>query len=71
MRMTTKPEKGSFVSLTLNRYGVPQIAGSGTAKVIITGDILDRDENKIGDLYDTLLEACEVWEKVLGEFGVK
>jgi len=71
MRMTTKPEKGSFVSLTFDRQGVPKITGSGNAKVIITGDILDRDGNKIGDLYDTLLEAINVWERVLSEFDVK
>ncbi len=71
MQMTTKPEKGPFVSLTLNRQGVPQIAGSGTAKVIITGDILDKDGNKIGDLHKTVLEAVKVWESVLGDFGVK
>lgn len=71
MQMTTKPEKGSFVSLTLNRQGVPQIAGSGTAKVLITGDILDKDGNKIGDLYKTELEAIRVWENVLDDFGVE
>ena len=71
MQMTTKPKKGSFVSLTLNRQGIPQIAGSGTAKVIITGDIIDKDGNKIGDLHKTVLEAVKVWESVLGSFGVK
>jgi len=70
MRMTTKPEKGSFTGLTLNRQGVPKIIGDGSAKVIITGDILDRDGNKIGDLYETLLKAISDWEKVLREFGV-
>ena len=71
MQMTTKPEKGSSVSLTFNRQGVPQIAGSGTAKVIITGDILDRAGNKIGDLHDTALESVKIWESILGDFGVK
>jgi hypothetical protein len=69
--MIPKPEKESFLGLTLNRNGIPKIVGLGMAKVIITGDILDRNGNKIGDLYETLLEACEVWQKVLGEFGVK
>ena len=57
MRMTTKPEKDSFVGLTLDRQGVPKVIGDGNAKVIITGDILDRDGNKIGDLHETLLKA--------------
>ena len=71
MQMTTTPEKGSFVSLTLNRHGVPRMAGSGTAKVIITGDILDRDGNKIGDLHKTALEAIEAWESVLDDFNMR
>lgn len=71
MRMTVKGGKKSFVSLTLNRQGFPQKAGSGTAKVIITGDILDIDGNNIGDLNKTALEAIKVWESVLDDFGVK
>ena len=71
MQMTTKSEKGSFTSLTLDRQGVPRIAGSGTAKVIITGDILDKDGNKIGDLHKTALEAVMIWESVLHDFDVK
>jgi len=71
MKMTTKPERDSFVSLTFNHQGLPQIAGSGTAKVIITGDILDKDGNKIGDLHEIALEAVKIWENVLGGFGVK
>jgi len=71
MEMATKPEKGSFVSLTFNRQGIPQIAGSGTAKVVITSDILGRDGNKIGDLHKTCLEAVKIWESILSDFGVK
>jgi len=71
MQMTTKPEKGSFISLTLNRQGAPRIMGDGSAKVVITGDILDRDGNKIGDLHEILLKAINDWEEVLREFGVQ
>ena len=71
MQMTPKPEKGSSMSLTFNHQGIPRTAGSGTAKVIITGDILDRDGNKIGDLHKTVLEAIKAWESVLDEFDVK
>jgi len=71
MQMTTGPEKGSTVRLTVDGQGVPRVAGSGTAKVIITGDILDRDNNKIGDLRKTMLEAVEAWESVLDSFDVR
>jgi hypothetical protein len=70
LRLTTKPKEGSLVVYTLNRQGGQKVIGDGNAKVIITGDILDRDGNKIGDLYETLLKAIDDWEKVLTEFGV-
>lgn len=71
LQMTTKPEKGSSMRLTFNKQGVPQIAGAGTAKIIITGDILDKEGNKIGDFYNTVLKALEAWENVLDIFGIK
>jgi len=71
LQLTTKAEKGSSVGLTFTPQGVPKILGDGTAKVIISGDILDRDGNNIGDLHKTALEAVEAWESVLGDFGVK
>lgn len=71
LQLTTKAEKGSSVSVTFTPQGVPRILGSGTAKVIISCDILDRDGNTIGDLHTTALEAVKVWESVLGDFGVK
>ncbi len=71
MQMEAKPEKGSFTGYILNRQGNQKIIGDGNVKVIITGDILDREGNKIGDLHETLLKAINDWEKVLREFGVQ
>ena len=71
MQMTTKAERGSPVGLTFTPQGFPIILGNGTAKVIISCDIMDRDGNKIGDLHKTALEAVKVWENVLGDLGVK
>lgn len=71
LQLTTRAEKGSFVGLTFTPQGVPKILGDGTAKVIISGDILDKDNNNIGGLHSTALEAVKVWESVLSDFGVK
>jgi len=71
MRMTTKPVKDSFVALTFTEQGVPKISGDGTAKVVVSGDILDKDGNNIGNLRETALEAVKAWERVLSDFGVK
>ena len=71
IQMTTKAERGSSVGLTFTPQGFPIILGNGTAKVIISCDIMDRDGNKIGDLHKTALEAVKVWENVVEDLGVK
>jgi hypothetical protein len=71
VRMTTAAQKGSAIRLTFNKQGIPQTGGSGTATVIITGDILDKDDNRIDDFYSIALKAIEAWERVLNTFGIK
>ena len=71
MQMTTKPVKNSFVALTFTPQGVPKVSGDGTTKVVVSGNILDEDGNKIGDLHKIALEAVEAWEIVLSDYGVK
>ena len=71
LRLETKAEKGSFTGVIFTREGVPKKLGSGTAKVVVTGDILDRNGNKVGDFYKTSLEAVEALEALLADYGVK
>lgn len=71
MKMTTKAQKGSFVTLTFTKQGSALVSGDGTAKVIITGNILDKDGNNMGDLHKTALEALRVWELLLRDFGLE
>lgn len=71
MQMTTKPARNSFVALTFTAQGVPKVSGDGTAKVVVSGDILDKDGNKIGNLHETALEAVKAWEDILSDFDVK
>jgi hypothetical protein len=71
MQMTTKSMKNSFVALTFTPQGLPKVLGDGTAKVVVTGEILDEDGNNIGDFHKTALEAIKAWESVLRDFGVK
>lgn len=71
MQMTTKAEKGSSVRLTFTQDRLPKVSGDGTAKVIISGDILDGDSKIIGNLHETTVEAVKTWESVLNNLGVK
>ena len=71
LQMAIDPQKGSSMRLTFDLQGKPQIGGSGTAKVIITGSVLDGNGNMIGQLYEIAIKAIECWEKLLNDFGIK
>ncbi len=68
LQLTTGSEPGSGVAVTFGRDGTPMIAGSGSAKVIITGDVIDKDGNRIGDLSEIAVTAVEAWEQLLQNF---
>lgn len=71
LRLTTKPEKGSGVGVTVNSDGTLRILGDGSAKAITTGEVVDNNGNRIGDLYDLATEAVEGWEEIFREFALK
>lgn len=57
--------------LTFNNQGIPQVSGSGTARVIITGDIVDATGQIIGDLNNVTYQASAAWEGLLSDFGIQ
>jgi hypothetical protein len=70
MQLATKAEAGSTIGMTLGADGEPRFFGDGNAKAVITGDVLDKDNNRIGDLYEIETKAVEAWERLLNEFKV-
>jgi len=70
LRMTTAPVAGSRVVMTLTSEGLKQVAGTGSTKVIITGQIVDSNDAMIGDLYGVELKALDAWEQMLKELGI-
>ena len=70
MRLQTQARKGSSVVMTIGAGGVPKFIGDGTGKAVVTGDVVDNNNEKIGDLYDIVSKAVEAWEVLLAEFGL-
>jgi len=70
MRLQTQAKKGSMVGMTLGAGGVPKFIGDGTAKAVVTGDVVDNDNNRIGDLYEIANKAVKAWENLLVDFGL-
>ncbi|BAQ34755.1 MULTISPECIES: hypothetical protein [Dehalococcoides] len=71
MQLKTAPIKGSFVSMTFDKNGCPIVRGSGTGKVILTGEIVDSNNKIIGDFNDIASKAISDWELLLAEIGIK
>jgi hypothetical protein len=70
MKLTTQAKIGSFVTLTLGPGGVPNIKGDGSAYAVITGDVVDKDGNMLGDLFNIEKGAVEAWESLLTDYGI-
>ena len=71
LRMTTGATKGSSVGMVLTTQG-PKIVskGGGTSEVIITGTVVSKAGEKIGDFRDIALEAIDCVEVLLRDLGV-
>ena len=50
--------------------GTPKFFGDGNAKAVITGDVVNKDGNRIGDLYEIGTKAVRAWETLLNEWNV-
>jgi hypothetical protein len=70
LRLTTGPVTGSAVAMTFSPLGPIQVAGTGSAQVVITGQVVDAQGSIIGDLYDLEIAALEAWECELTSLGV-
>lgn len=70
MRLQTQAKKGSVIGMTMGASGVPKFIGDGTAKAVVTGDVVDNDGNRIGELYDIANKAVQAWETLLLDFGL-
>ena len=61
LRMTTEEKKSSVVGITLAPDGTPKKLGSGSARAIVTGEVVDDKGEKIGELYDLARKAVDDW----------
>lgn len=71
MQLKPQAKKGSSAVMTLGANGVPKFLGDGTHKAIITGNVVDNKNNRIGDLHEIATKAVEAWEQLLTDFGCR
>jgi hypothetical protein len=68
MRLQTQSKKGS--GMTIDMGSVPKFIGDGSAKAVVTGEVVDNARNRIGDLHQIVNKAVEGWERLLADFGL-
>jgi hypothetical protein len=70
MRLQTQAKEGSMIGMTIGTNGVPRFFGDGTAKAVVTGDVVDNEGEYVGDLYEIVTKAVEIWERQLSDWGL-
>lgn len=72
-RLQTGTGENSSVTMTLGANGVPRIqsTGSGSAAVLLTGDVVDETGNRIGDANELIDDAVSVCEAAFQNFAIK
>ena len=58
MRLSTQPQEGSTVVMTLDSRGEPKISGDGTGRAVITAEVVDRHGARLGDLFEIEQQAA-------------
>lgn len=70
-RLTTQPQKGSWVAMTLDPVtGQLKTHGDGKVELVIDGTVVDASGTRIGDLLEIAEQAVAAWESALASAGV-
>lgn len=69
-QLKTQAKKGSWVQYQMGPGGQPIISGDGTASLVLTGDVLDENGQKLGELHSIIEQALSEWEAFLGANGL-
>jgi len=70
LMLTTPPKKGEGVTVGIDLSGNTKVTGSGSATAVVTGDVVDKSGEPIGDLYKISMKAVEAWENLIRNFGI-
>lgn len=74
MRATTGGQAGSSAGIEVNMETgevTPFTSDGGTVSVVITGQVIDKDGNLVGDFYGMATEAVAAIEGLVVELGIR
>ena len=56
--------------MTMGKTGVPRVGGNGDAKTVLTGEVVDKLGNGLGEAHEFIERSIRVCEAALRRFGV-
>ena len=72
LQLRTGPRRGSSVGVVMGPTGLTQIGASdSSAQVVITGDVVDIDGDRVGDLHALVTAAVDTLEPLFRDLGVE
>lgn len=71
LQLKTQAKNGSWVAMVAGARGEPQIRGDGSAHVIVTAGVLDKNGNSMGDVDKYIRGALRFCEGALRDFNVR
>jgi hypothetical protein len=71
LRVAAGSSPGQQISVFMIPGSGIQKFGDGSAKAVVTGEVIDKDGKPVGDLYAIEMQAVKDWEDFLSQFGVK
>ena len=70
LQMRTKPKKNSTVVVTMGVNGQPVAGGDGTAEVVVTAEVKDKNGNGMGDVDKYIRNTINYFENALRDFNI-
>ncbi|UCD57631.1 MAG: hypothetical protein JSV16_00545 [Candidatus Hydrogenedentota bacterium] len=68
MQLRTRAQKGSIIGMRLGADGKPEVFGDGRAAAVVSGEVVDKENVQLGDLYGIARKGVQAWEKLLRDF---
>jgi len=69
-KFQTQARRGSWIQYQMGPGGQPIVSGDGKASLVLTGDVLDENGQKLGELDAIIEQALSEWEAFLGSNGL-
>lgn len=70
MLINTGEKAGSTATLAMSKDGIPIVSGDGDSHAVLTGEVVDKLGNGLGEAHEFIERSVRLCEAALRQFGV-